>query len=84
MKLLILIGLLYVAWRLVRSVLPTTGAAHRTVQRPGGDAGVDVMVQDPVCGVYFPKREGVVVQRNGEEIYLCSNKCKNEYLNNNP
>ncbi|MFH1981074.1 MAG: hypothetical protein ABIL58_04475 [Pseudomonadota bacterium] len=82
MRWLILIGVLYVAWRLVKSVSPAVGGGgRRTVQRPG-DAGIDVMVQDPVCGVYFPKREGVTVQRGGEEIIFCSNECKNKYLSN--
>lgn len=83
MRLLILIGLIYVAWRLFKTFLPGTGSTRRPIQRPG-DAGVDVMIQDPVCGVYFPKREGVSLRRGSEDIWFCSNECKNKYLNNNP
>ncbi len=81
-RLLILTGLIYVAWRLFKAFLPGSGGTRRPIQRPG-DGGVDVMVQDPVCGVYFPKREGVSLNSGSGDIWFCSNKCKNKYLNDN-
>ena len=82
MRLLFLIAFIYLAWRLVKSIMPAAGGTRRPIQRQG-DAGVDIMVQDPVCGVYFPKREGVVLQRGDTELNFCSNECKTKYLNNN-
>lgn len=82
MRLLILIGLIYVAWRLLKSVMLKSGGNRQPIQGRG-DPGVDVMVQDPVCGVYIPKREGVALKQGTSEMYFCSNKCKNKYLNDN-
>ncbi len=41
----------------------------------------DVMVKDPVCNVYIPKRLAVTIDVEGETLYFCSEKCKNKYLN---
>lgn len=82
MRLIILIGLLYVAWRLVKSVMPPAGGVRRTFHGPDRSS-VDEMLQDPLCGVYFPKGEGVSLMHNGKEIWFCSNECKNKYLDAN-
>jgi YHS domain-containing protein len=81
-RLLIFIGLLYVVWRLMKRLMPAGGGNRRPIQRQG-DAAVDEMVQDPVCGVYFPRSDGVRYREADKEIWFCSNKCKNEYINNN-
>lgn len=41
----------------------------------------DEMVQDPVCKVYVPKRQAVVLhdpQRGAQ--FFCSNTCRDKYL----
>ena len=81
LRLLILAGLLYVAWRFVKSALPRGDS--RPPIRPGDPGKVDTMVQDPVCGIYFPRQEGVALHRDGQEKWFCSNECKNKYLNDN-
>jgi hypothetical protein len=40
----------------------------------------DLMVKDPNCGIYFPKREGIPLKKANQEHYFCSKKCRNEYL----
>ena len=81
-RLLIFIGLAYVAWRLVKRLVPPTGGSPQPIHRPG-DAAVDEMVQDPVCGVYFPRSDGVSLQDAGKELWFCNNQCKNKYINGN-
>lgn len=40
----------------------------------------DVMLKDPVCGTYFPRREGVVAELDGEVHRFCSNACRDRFL----
>jgi uncharacterized protein len=41
----------------------------------------DEMVQDPVCGVYVPKKQAVVLQGAGQEKrYFCSTRCRDQFL----
>ncbi|MBU0994049.1 MAG: hypothetical protein KJ737_16260 [Proteobacteria bacterium] len=40
----------------------------------------DLMIQDPYCKIYFPRREGVHLKADGRDLYFCSEKCKNGYL----
>jgi hypothetical protein len=40
----------------------------------------DLMVKDPNCGIYFPKREGIRLQGANVDLYFCSAKCRDEYL----
>ena len=40
----------------------------------------DVMIQDPQCGVYFAKRDGVSLIDGGQELHFCSEACKEKYL----
>ena len=40
----------------------------------------DVMIQDPYCKIYFPKRCGVHARVCGKDLYFCSVECKNKFL----
>ena len=39
----------------------------------------DEMVQDPVCGSYFPVRDAVTMESNGRTILFCSPECRDQY-----
>jgi uncharacterized protein len=39
----------------------------------------DELVQDPVCGVYCPKRDALPLNRQGKTYYFCSDKCRQEF-----
>ena len=39
----------------------------------------DELVQDPVCGVYCPKRDALSLKRQGKTYYFCSEKCRKEF-----
>lgn len=39
------------------------------------------MVKDPVCGMYMDSRLAIRLQRNRDDIYFCSETCKQKYLN---
>jgi uncharacterized protein len=82
MRLLILLLIFYLAYRALKywiftNVLPgskTTTEPERQID--------DIMVKDPVCEVYFPKRSGVSLNIDGHTIYFCSKECKDKYLSN--
>jgi len=40
----------------------------------------DLMVKDPHCKTYIPKRDSVRVRHQGETLYFCSNECRDAYL----
>jgi YHS domain-containing protein len=78
-KLLLLIIIAYLAYRAAKSWVvrnlqgpPQNGAPHPSID--------DVMVKDPVCGIYFPQREGVALRREGQTILFCSAACRDRFL----
>ncbi len=82
MKLLLLIIIAYLAYRAGKSWLMRTlqGSAQNGSGRPGID---DVMVKDPVCGIYFPQREGVELTHAGKTYVFCSTACRDRFLEEN-
>ena len=81
LKFIAFLALIYLGYRTVRSLLP--GAPIPPAER-GPEAVDDVMVQDPQCEVYFPKRDGIAVRLNGRTVYFCSEKCKQAFLADQP
>jgi uncharacterized protein len=43
----------------------------------------DVMIKDPVCGAYFPKRNAVTLNKGGRTIHFCSTECRDRYIDDN-
>ncbi|MDA8140918.1 MAG: hypothetical protein M0036_19895 [Desulfobacteraceae bacterium] len=78
-RLLIYVVLGVLIYRAVRAWF---GGGQSKVQ-PGGQApppADDVMIQDPQCGVYFARRDGVSINQGGQELIFCSEACKEKYL----
>ena len=78
MKLLFLIFVAYLAYRVGKSWLmrKLQGPAKEGCRDP---SVVDVMVKDPVCGIYFPQREGVQLQHGGKTYVFCSAACREQF-----
>ena len=78
MKLLILVLVGYIAYRSIKSWI-LNNVQQSTVQ---GNSAVEIdddMVKDPVCGVYFAKRDGVLLRHQGQDLYFCSEDCKEKF-----
>jgi YHS domain-containing protein len=78
-KLLLLIIIAYLAYRAGKSWV------MRNLQAPGQKGSSqpridDLMVKDPVCGIYFPQREGVALKRGGQTFLFCSTACRDRFL----
>ena len=80
MKLLVLLVVGYFCYRALKNwVMPASPTRENVSSNIAGEID-DVMIQDPICGVYFPKRNGVSLQVKGEEYYFCSQECKTEFI----
>ena len=80
MKLLILVLIGYLAYRSFKSWI-LNSSQQSSVQ---GDAAAEIdddMVKDPYCGVYFAKRDGVLLRHQGQDIYFCSEACREKFSN---
>ncbi len=80
MRTLIFILLFYLTYRAVKSwILNNFSIEKNGSGKPPGQID-DIMVKDPYCEVYFPKRNGVHLRINGQDLYFCSSECKEKYL----
>jgi uncharacterized protein len=80
MRLLILLGLLYLGYRFVKSWMLKGPPEQKTVSEKKSAEIDDVMVKDPYCGVYFAQKDGVHLSMNGKDLYFCSEECKDKFL----
>ncbi len=87
---LILILLVLVYWA-GRSLWQDLQGLRRRAQRPSSKASspgaqesnlpvADVLVQDPVCGVYCPKKKALTAIYKGKVYYFCSEECRQKFL----
>ena len=80
MRFLIILGLIYLAYRAIKSWMLPGGSSKNKVSRESAGKIDDVMVKDPYCEVYFPKRNGVHLKINGNDLYFCSTTCRDNYI----
>ena len=80
MKLLVLLVVGYVCYRAIKNWIMAGGTTPETVTSDSVGEIDDVMIQDPVCGVYVPKGSSIRLQNRGEELFFCSQECKEKFL----
>jgi len=78
-KILLYILLIYIVYKVFRSLIAPSGSS---AMRGRGETGSsdDIMIKDPVCEVYFPKKDGIYLNVDGKEIYFCSKECRDKFL----
>jgi YHS domain-containing protein len=74
----LLLGLLigYLGFIIIRKVARSLGLwpqAPQPVERK--DSEPDVLVQDPVCGTFIPRKEALKAERDGKAYFFCSEGC---------
>lgn len=83
MRLIVIALLIYLLYKGIKPWItpPADGMAGHTGHDNGraGDLD-DVMVKDPYCDVYFPKRTGIHLKFEGEDLYFCSEHCRDRFL----
>ena len=79
-RIIILAVVAYVFYRALRSWMYPAPDASKSV----GDKNIsqidDIMIKDPFCEAYFPKRNAVHLNIGGEDLYFCSTECKDKYI----
>ena len=80
MRLLIIIGVAYLAYRALKSWMLQNVSTEKTVTGETTGEIDDVMIKDPFCQVYFPKRNGVHLRADGEDLYFCSKECRDRFI----
>lgn len=79
-KYIILVVVAYVLYRSLKSWMFPAASSSRSVSDKNTTDIDDVMIKDPFCEAYFPKRNGVHLKFNGNDLYFCSIQCKDKYL----
>ncbi len=92
MRLLLLIGLCIVGYYMLRRIISDqfsnkTPYGDRTASDPRHNRygthlppPSDELVKDPICGIYFPKKEAYAVKMDGKMYYFCSNECRDRFI----
>jgi YHS domain-containing protein len=79
----LLIGLaVWILFRVLKGWLsgPPPGQRGGNVGQGQSREAVDLMVQDPQCGVYLPQEEALRATVQGQERFFCSEACRDAYL----
>ena len=79
-KFLIIFGVGYFAYRLLKSWMTENSSLPKTDANKSAAEIEDVMIKDPFCEVYFPKRTGVHLKFQGEDLFFCSTECKDKFV----
>jgi YHS domain-containing protein len=79
-RLLIGLGLGYLGYWAIKKVAVSLGLWPQTPKPLDRDEGPDVLVQDPVCKTFIPRRDALKTQRDGKEYFFCSEGCLKRFL----
>ena len=79
-KLLIIVAVGYLFYRSIRSWMLRDSTPRK--KGSGKTAGEidDVMIKDPFCQAYFPRRNAVHLSFHGRDLYFCSEACRDKYI----
>lgn len=81
LRLLVIAGLIYLLYRAFNSWLSKRlPSSEGAVADRRSSAVDDVMIKDPQCHIYFPKREAVRLKTGDQELFFCSTECRDKYL----
>ncbi|MGD9051677.1 MAG: hypothetical protein PVG17_07495, partial [Desulfobacterales bacterium] len=71
-KFLILLAVGYLLYRSMKNwMFPDARQKKKVSSRANGQID-DVMIKDPYCEAYFPRRNAVSLKINGDVYYFCS------------
>jgi YHS domain-containing protein len=78
-RLLFGLGLGYLGYWVIKKVAGSLGLWPQA-PKPLEDREPDVLVQDPVCKTFIPRREALKVDRDGETHFFCSEGCLKRFM----
>ena len=74
-KFLLYLGLGYMAYLIIKPVARSLGLWPQTPKPVAKDQEPDVLVQDPVCKTFIPRREALRAEKGGTTYFFCSEGC---------
>lgn len=73
----------YLAYRLVKK-----GRQFFSFGSPGSQGPrpeePEVLVQDPICGTFIPRREALKFHKDGQDFFFCSEGCLQRFRRGGP
>jgi uncharacterized protein len=70
----------YVAYRALKSwMFPNASSSESVAGRNVGEID-DIMIKDPYCEAYFPKKDAVHLKFDGKDMQFCSTECRDKFL----
>lgn len=79
-KFLILFCVAFLLYRSLRSWMFPDTSTKKTVSGKAAGEIDDVMIKDPYCKAYFPKRDAVHLKDKDRDLYFCSQECRDNYV----
>jgi YHS domain-containing protein len=79
-KLLIFALFFYVLYRLLTGAMRKKTVRHASGRQETSHLPAhDLLVKDPVCHIYIPKSQAIVLQDTETPVYFCSEECRKIY-----
>ena len=79
-KFLILFAVGYLLYRALKSWMLADTRSSKSVSGEAAGQIDDVMIKDPFCQAYFPRRDAVHLKLSGNDLYFCSKECRDQYI----
>lgn len=74
-RLLLGLGLGYLGYLIIKQVARSLGLWPQAPRPVEQDQGPDLLVQDPVCKTFIPRREALRTEKGGTTYFFCSEGC---------
>jgi YHS domain-containing protein len=78
-RLLLGLGLGYLGYVVIKKVAASLGLWPQS-PKPLDSREPDVLVQDPVCQTFIPRREALRTEKEGKTYFFCSEGCLKRFL----
>ncbi len=79
-RLLLGLGLGYLGYVVIKKVAGSLGLWPQAPKPLEKDQEPDVLVQDPVCKTFIPRREALRAEKDGATYFFCSEGCLKRFL----
>jgi len=79
-RLLLGLGLGYIGYVIIKHVARSLGLWPQAPKPLEKDREPDVLVQDPVCKTFIPRREALRAEKGGATYFFCSEGCLKRFL----
>ena len=79
LKLVVLIILFYIGYRLLLGIVKNKGDNKQSAERSASQVA-EKLVEDPVCHTLVPQGQALRLQHEDEIYYFCSEECCNRFI----